>query len=161
METLLKDSAVLWGALVIVMVVSVGMYTYNSASSSIHSAMDEIEDTETVIDTSENDAFNTQFEPYIGEISGIEVKSLISVLISNANIYSNFDDRLPDLYYEATRGNQLVITSTEGDTNIDDFATARQQIESGHDYYVSVQYSDETGFIDTIKISYDRLIYGE
>lgn len=156
METLLKDNSLIIAA-VMVLVISVGISVYNTSTDVISEAVNTVE-TESI---KQEDAFNTQFESYKGAQEGSAVRSLISALISNANIYDEFEERLPDLYYEAARGNELVVTSTEGDPNIDDFYTAKDQIELSHTYYVSFNYSDETGLIDEIKVSYDPMVYGE
>ena len=52
METLLKDSAALWGA-AIVLTVSVGLYIFNSSMGSISDAMDSMEDVSNTVEVVE------------------------------------------------------------------------------------------------------------
>ena len=69
METLLKDSAAIWGIVAVTMI-SVGMYIYNSSMNSIYSAADQIS-------TQEQESFNSQWNSYEGAQSGASVKTLI------------------------------------------------------------------------------------
>ena len=152
METLLKDSAAIWGIVAVTMI-SVGMYIYNSSMNSIYSAADQIS-------TQEQQAFNTQWESFEGAQTGASVKSLISKLISNASVYEGESEKLPDLYYEpneeyATSGDtELKVISDEVDNAISGFNKARVQIENKHTYYVEIHYSDENSLVDAIYIHY-------
>lgn len=152
METLLKDSAAIWGIVAVTMI-SVGMYIYNSSMNSIYSAADQIS-------TQEQESFNSQWNSFEGSQTGATTKSLISRMISNASVNEGDSDKLPDLYYEPTEeyassGNtELKVISNSFDNAIADFNKARTQIETKHTYYIEIHYSDETALVDAIYIHY-------
>lgn len=151
METLLKDSGVIWGIVAVTMI-SVGLYIYNS-STPIYSAVDQIS-------IQEQESFNSQWNSYEGAQSGASVKTLIGKLIGNTNVNSGDREKLPDLYYEpneefASSGNtKLKVISDEFDSAIQDFNNVRNQLDNEHTYYVEIHYSDETSLVDAIYIHY-------
>jgi hypothetical protein len=176
METLLKDSAALWGA-AIVLTVSVGLYIFNSSMGSISDAMDSMEDVSNTVEVVElendkeddyitsvqkdKETFNTKWESYKGMKSGEEVKRLISDLKTNLELNPTEENKLIDLEYEATRGNTFTIVSTVAKPNKILFDTAKESIEIGNTYYVSIKYSDSTDYVEKIVISYDQPVYGK
>ena len=175
METLLKDSVALWGAALVV-TVGLGIYIFNSSMGSITDAMDSLEDTSNTVEVVELDkeeddyitlaqkdkeTFNTKWESYKGMQSGEEVKRLISDLKTNIDLNPNEEKKLIDLEYEATRGNVFTITSTVAKPNKILFDTAKESIEIGNTYYVSIQYSDSTDYVEKIVVTYDQPVYGK
>lgn len=173
METLLKDSIALWGAALIV-TVGVGIYIFNSASSSIGNAMDNMQSTNEVeiVELEEDDdyialaqkdieEFNKKWTAYQGAQSGSEIKELISELKINTEVNADNEDKLVDLEYEATRGNKYTIVTSNKKINKASFDTAKDSIEIGNTYYVSLKYSDVTNYIEKIIITYDQPIYGQ
>lgn len=172
METLLKDSVALWGAALIV-TVSVGIYIVSSNMRSITDAMDSIEDTNNTVEVAESDddyitsvkkekeTFNTKWESYKGMKSGEDVKRLISDLKNNIDLNPEDEKKLIDLEYEATRGNVFTIVSTVAKPNKILFDTAKESIEIGNTYYVSIEYSDSTDYVEKIVVSYDQPVYGK
>lgn len=176
METLLKDSIALWGAAFIV-TVGVGIYIFNSASNSIGNAVEnmnnmqsandveivEIEDDDDYISLAKKDIeeFNKKWTAYQGARTGSEVRELIKELKINTEVNVDNEDKLVDLEYEATRGNKITIVTSNKRINKASFDTAKDSIEIGNTYYVSVKYSEVTNYIEKVIITYDQPIYGQ
>ncbi len=150
MENASKALIIAGAILLSILIIAIGMYIYNSSSSSIMGASD-------TLSSYEIEQFNAVWEQYDGEQLGSNVKSLIGKLISNAKTYVEEDSRLPDLVYTATSSaGAVTVTSAagEGNTGIADFTTARTAIEPKHTYFVEVSYNEETSLIDTITVHY-------
>lgn len=178
METLLKDSIAVWGAALVVGI-SVGIYIFNSASNSIGSAIEDVNNYEETtneveiveIEDEEDDyislakkdieVFNEQWTEYKGAQSGEEIIKLIKELKENTEINIDNEDKLVDLEYEATRGNKFTIVTSKKKNNKDLFDTAADSIEIGNTYYVSVKYSEVTNYIEKVIVTYDQPIYGQ
>lgn len=133
-------------AAIAVVIVSVGLYTYNSATTSIYEAGNQIA-------MQEQEAFNSQWTSYEGSQAGSSVKNLISKMISNAKYNTDEDDKLPDLIYKASENEEEVtVVSDSFDNNISGLNNARAQIITKQNYLVTLNYSAETQLIDTIKV---------
>lgn len=138
-----------------VLTVSVGMFIFNSASSTI------TESTST-LSTMEIDAFNNQFVSYEGEQTGSNVKALIGRLIASANIYIDEPSKVPQVYIDKTNEENLdFIEATYSELDerdnlgyIEKLNEIRNGVETKHTYYVEFTFQD-TGLIDYIQISYD------
>lgn len=159
METILKDSLAVWGV-AMVAALSVSIYIFNSSMNSIYDSTEQLEYTESQLSSQEIDVFNSQWTSYEGVQPGSSVKSLISKLISNANVNEYDDEKLPDLYYEPTEetatfgDTDLVVVSDTFDNGISDFNKARTQIETKHTYYVEIHFSEDTSLVDAIYVHY-------
>ena len=73
-----------------ILIIAIGMYIYNSASSTITSSVSSMS-------TQEKDAFNNQFTAYENAQTGSKVKALIGVLIANSNTYEDEVAKIPTL----------------------------------------------------------------
>lgn len=153
MENASKALIIAGAILLSILIIAIGMYIYNSSTNSIYSAADQIS-------TQERDSFNSQWTSYEESQPGSSIRSMISKLISNANVNAEEKTKLPDLYYEpnlasCTAGDtDLMVISTTGSLAIDGFNAARTQIETKHTYYVELHYSDDTSLVDAIYVHY-------
>ena len=133
-------------AAIAVVIVSVGLDTYNSATQSIYEAGNQMA-------MQEQEAFNSQWISYEGSQAGSSVKNLIAKMISNANQNTDDDDKLPDLIYKASENEEeVIVVSDSFDNNISGLNDARTQIITKQNYLVTLNYSAETQLIDTIKV---------
>ena len=147
----------LLGASIIVpiLIVSVGLFIYNSASTVIPDSISSLS-------TQEIDAFNNQFTPYEGTITGSNVKALMGRLIANADTYREESDKVPQVYIDQLNEENteyMEVTYTEFDEDdtsdyINDLGKIRNSVELKHKYYVEINYQS-SGLVDYIQISYD------
>lgn len=143
------------GIVVPILIVSIGLFIYNSASTTIP-------DTISTLSTQEIDAFNNQFTAYEGTVTGSNVKALMGRLISNADTYRDEYDKVPQVYIDKISEENpeyMDVTYTEfdeGDVSnyIDGLGKIRNRVETKHEYYVEINYQS-SGLVDYIQISYD------
>ena len=143
------------GIVVPILIVSIGLFIYNSASSTITDSISSLS-------TQEAEAFNNQFTSYEGKQTGSNVKALMGRLIANANTYSDECSKVPQVYInqmseESSESMEVTYTENDdGDTNnyINDLGKIRNLIETKHEYYIEITYQNN-GLIDYIQISYD------
>lgn len=155
MENASKALLIAGAILLCILIIAIGMFIYNSASSTITDSM-------STLSTQEVDAFNNQFTSYEGKQTGSNVKALMGRLIGNANTYRDEPAKVPQVYIDQlsnTIQNNLDATFTLNDAGnpqnyITDLGTIRNRVETKHEYYVEMNYQDN-GLIDYIIISYD------
>ncbi len=141
---------------VAVLAVSVGVFMYNSAQSTIYEST-------TSISTQEVDAFNNQFTSYEGKQTGSHVRALIGRLIANANTYQDESNKIPGFVMEELIEDEFIVPTvvippeTEDEYNeyIQKLTNFRNAIDSRHEYYVEITYQTD-GLIDYIHVSYDE-----
>lgn len=153
MENASKALIIAGAILLSILIIAIGMYIYNSSTNSIYSAADQIS-------SQEQQSFNSQWESYDENQPGSSVKSMITKLISNAQVNDEEKTKLPNIYYEAKdenkEGKGEDVESTVSDANVSGFNTARTNLETKHTYYVELHYSSETGLVDKIAIHYEE-----
>ena len=155
MENASKALLIAGAILLCILIIAIGMFIYNSASSTITDSM-------STLSTQEVDAFNNQFTSYEGKQTGSNVKALMGRLIGNANTYRDEPAKVPQVFI-----NQLSNTvknnvdarfnlTNAGDPQlyITKLGTIRNRVETKHEYYVEMNYQDN-GLIDYIVISYN------
>ncbi len=155
MENASKALLIAGAILLCILIIAIGMFIYNSASSTITDSM-------STLSTQEVDAFNNQFTSYEGKQTGSNVKALMGRLIGNANTYRDEPAKVPQVYVDQLSNTvQEVAEATftlddAGDpqTYITNLGTIRNRVETKHEYYVEMNYQDN-GLIDYIVISYD------
>ena len=129
------------GIVVPILIVSIGLFIYNSASSTITDSISSLS-------TQEVEAFNNQFTSYEGKQTGSNVRALMGRLIANANTYSDECSKVPQVYInqmseESSESMEVTYTeSDDGDTNnyINDLGKIRNLIETKHEYYIEITY---------------------
>lgn len=148
-----SKALIIAGAIIIcVLLVAVGMFIYNSAGSSIDDSM-------TAMSTSEIEAHNSEYTMYDGEQTGSNVKSLIRIIISNANLNKDEVAQIPGVYFEDFKNKKNLDSGlpVDGDSSayLDGLQAIQSSIDVKHKYWVEVNYQ-KNGLIDYINISYDQ-----
>lgn len=138
--------------LLFILIFSMGLYTFNTATSTVTQNMERLE-------SAEIQDFNDSITQYEGRRMGSLVKALISTLVSNAGMNQDNDDRLPDIVYNEGEGPVLDeylcnIYSDSFDTNVEAMMELRSKIENSHYYEIEVSYNNETGLVEEIIINY-------
>ena len=153
MENASKALLIAGAILLCILIIAIGMFIYNSASSTITDSI-------TSLSTQEVEAFNNQFISYEGVQTGSNVKALMGRLIANADTYADEPAKIPAIHIDATRsdnsGAQDVVVATAGDTQtyIDACGKIRNTVETKHEFYVAINYQ-QNGLIDYVWIVYD------
>ena len=157
MENASKALLIAGAILLCILIIAIGMFIYNSASSTITDSL-------TSLSTQEVEAFNNQFTSYEGIQTGSNVKALMGRLIGNANIYRDESNKIPGVVMEELAEDELIVPTvanppeTENDVQeyIQKLTSNRNSIDSRHEYYVEITYQTD-GLIDYIHVSYDEL----
>ena len=105
----------------------------------------------------EQDAFNQQFTYYSGEQKGSNVKSLMGILISNANTFREETERLPELIVKSNGTiTNFVERPDESDEKLDmyvkNIAYVRNALNNKGNYLVEFSYYENMA-IDKIIIT--------
>ena len=149
MENASKALIIAGAILLSILIIAIGMYIYNSSQNSINEAGSQIS-------AQEVQSFNQTWEMYEGIQSGANVRALISKMASNANANKTENTRLPDLYYEATSsGAGCTVWSASNYLNINGFNTARKNIQTRHNYKVTLDLDPGTALVTKINIYYN------
>lgn len=138
--------------LICILIISAGMFAYNSAQGTIDSA-------EASLSTQEIDSFNNQFITYRGLQNATGVNSLISKLVVNAGSYKDDTNRIPAVYIDHIRNNGEAIHAEAPINNdvqeyINILGKIKNGIQKNHKYWIEINYQNN-GLIDYIMISYD------
>lgn len=162
MENASKALLIAGAILLSILIIAIGMYIYNSASSTITSSVGSMS-------TQEKDAFNNQFTAYEGAQTGSKVKALIGVLIANSNTYMDEVAKIPSL--KVSDGGKMGVKSTnvanadrpKEASNTNNYVTAigkiRNAAEEKHTYWVEMVYGT-SGLVDEIVIYYTHAQLG-
>ena len=153
MENSTKALLIAGSILVAILIVAIGMFIYNSASGTAT-------DTMSSMSTQEIDVFNKQFDVYEGLQSGSQIKSLMGILLSNANTNKDEPTKIPGVGINKcvnTDKKQLHAPVPDaGDISqyIDIVGQIRNKLDKKHDYWVELSYQPN-GLVDYITITYD------
>lgn len=130
MENASKALIIAGAILLSILIIGLGMLIFNKAKDAISN---------TGMDKQKVDAYNSEFEAYVGEhVNGTRVRSLIDTVRTH-NI-SNVDD------------DTLKIT-VNNKTEAGDLNTLKGNYKAGNNYKVEIEeYSKSTGYITKIKI---------
>lgn len=150
MENASKALLIAGAILVVILIVAVAMFITNSANSSTNQAM-------LSMSTQEIEAFNLKFTMYEGEQTGATIKSLISTLVSNSNVYKSEIVKIPGLIMESS-SETLDSGIPEAGNNseyIRGLEKIKKVVDTKHKYWVEISYQDN-GLLDYINISYNK-----
>ena len=102
MENASKALLIAGAILLCILIIAIGMFIYNSASSTITDSL-------TSLSTQEVEAFNNQFSSYEGTQTGSNLKALMGRLIANADTYSEEPAKIPAIHIDqlTSNGNKL------------------------------------------------------
>lgn len=157
-----SQALIIAGAILLaILIIAIGMYIYNSASSNIGSSLDSMT-------TREIEAFNGEFENYKGKQTGSQISSLVGRLIANASTFKDEASKVPAVKCEKINVNDDKIDGTgitdstveyndasSMDNYLASLAKVKNKLENKHAYYVDFEYAD-TGLISKIIIKYEN-----
>ena len=150
MENASKALIIAGAILLSILIIAIGMYIYNSSTSSVYAAGDQIA-------AQDLEAFNSEWTNFENTQSGTTIKNMIGKLITNAQKNEAEKIRLPDLAFVASDGGDMqLVTSNVNENNVIGFNSARTQLESKHNYYVEIHYSTDSGLVDMITVHYEK-----
>lgn len=138
---------------VVVLIISIGMFVFNTANATTYEAMSRFSEQEI-------NAFNSKFAMYDGLQDGIQVKNLIALLISNSTIYEKEGfAKLPQLIVSENRdflktGISDAIRPVEENQRseyVNNLSKIRNKISTSKKYVIELQYA-KSGIIDIINI---------
>lgn len=155
MENASKALLIAGAILLCILIIAIGMFIYNSASSTITDSL-------TSMSTQEIDAFNNQFTGYEGAQTGSNVKALMGRLIANADTYRDEPAKVPQVYINQlsnTKRNNMEAKFSANDAGmpqnyITTLGKIRNSVETKHEYWIEINFQDN-GIIDYLIISYD------
>ena len=153
MENASKALLIAGAILLCILIIAIGMFIYNSASSTITDSL-------TSLSTQEVEAFNNQFTSYEGVQTGSNVRALMGRLIANADTYADEPAKIPAMSIVQTRSagtgaeNQVVTVAGDTQDYIDACGRVRNTVETKHEYYVIINYQ-QNGLIDYVWIEYN------
>ena len=153
MENSTKALLIAGSILVAILIVAVGMFVYNNASGTATDSM-------TSMSTQEIDVFNKQFDIYEGLQSGSQIKTLMGILLTNANTNKDEPTRIPGvginkcLNTDKEQMHAPVPESGDISQYIDIIGEIRNRLDKKHDYWVELSYQSN-GLVDYITITYD------
>ena len=109
------------------------------------------------IEVQERQAFNRQLNYYTKTQIGTNVSNLIQIIIKNAKLNKDDNDKLPDLIIIPNSSKAIgYVTSNNDNINENGFIHAKSLVESQHNYYVSVYYNPITSLIDLVIVEYNK-----
>jgi hypothetical protein len=96
---------------------------------------------------------NSIFESYKGKISGNNLSTLITRLISNYENYKDSNVRMiPEVYVDENE--EVISVDTKGSTYVNSLTKIKNSLDKKHMYYVDLS-EDEDGLINRILIFYE------
>lgn len=151
MENASKALIIAGAILVCIMIVAVGVNISKSSIATIETSMSSMS-------TQEVYAHNSKYTMYEGEQTGANIKSLVNILISNVKANEDETSRIPALYYQNNKNDNLDSGIPKDGNSIEYLTTLqniRKNVDSQHKYWVEINYQSN-GLIDYINISYDK-----
>lgn len=153
MENGSKALLIAGAILICILIVAIGMFIYNNASSKTVSSLNSLS-------TQEIESFNKQFDIYSGLQKGSQIKNMISAVINNASINKEESVKLPGVAINKCVASDTKATHAAVPENsdigiyIDTLTTIKNKVDKNHEYWVELSYQ-KNGFIDYITITYD------
>lgn len=133
-------------AVIVLIVVSLGLFIMKSSQDFVDSANLSLSDTS---------EFNNMWVVYKGRQKGSDVKMMIQKLITNANQNSKNSAMLPDVAYKVRASDEFsIINSTAKLNNTDDMKELMTDLDVKHYYTVDFVYSETSKQITGIIIKY-------
>ena len=141
--------------LVLTLTFTTGSYIQKSAESTIEESLSSMS-------TQEIEAFNNQFESYLGKQTGSQISSLCGRLIANSKTYEDDPTKVPSVECKIigvnmTEGVDVSYDVADEDSRqeyIEALNTIKNHIENKHIYYVEAQY-DLDGILEKLIINYE------
>lgn len=133
MENASKALIIAGAILLSILIIALGVFVFNQAKSAIGN---------TGLNDQEVSAFNSKFEAYEGTIKGTQAKALVDLVRSNNNTVSAEDGE--------------IITLNFGGSEVTPDSAAKNRIQAGESYTVTLQYRNSgatKGYVQIINIA--------
>lgn len=141
-----SSALIIAGAILLsILIIAIGIYIFNSAQGTIDSSLQSMT-------SQEVDAFNSQFTSYQGdEVSGSNVKSLMTKLAANYGSYVDEPSKVPDVTFDTTTASYDTV-SASSTAYTDAISAIRNSLINKHTYEVTMNFGP-AGIIDEITIT--------
>ena len=145
MENASKALIIAGAILLSILIIAIGIYIFNSAQGTIDSSLQSMT-------SQEVDAFNSQFTSYQGdEVSGSNVKSLMTKLAANYGSYADEPSKVPTVSDGTTTASYDSV-SASSTAYTDNVSLIRNSLINKHTYEVTMNFGP-AGIIDEITIT--------
>ena len=139
MENASKALIIAGAILLSILIIGLGMLIFNQAKDAMSN---------TGMDKQKIDAYNSDFEAYVGNnVNGTRVRSLIDTVRTH-NISTQDDNSLL-----ITVTPDSSISGATAGTDTSSLNTTKGKIQAGKNYKVELGYDDSTGYVNNVKIS--------
>ena len=139
MENASKALIIAGAILLSILIIGLGMLIFNQAKDAMSN---------TGMDKQKIDAYNSEFEAYVGtNVNGTRVRSLIDTIRTH-NISTQDDETLEIKLTVQNNGNGNITQKSAAN----DLNNAKTNIKAGKTYSVSVNYDSTTGYINLVTI---------
>ena len=152
MENASKALLIASAILLCILIISIGMFVYNRAQSTITDSLNSLS-------THEIESFNNQFLSYEGIQKGTNVKMLLGKLIANANTYADEPLKIPVILFKRDKEDEIGVVGGVKEPGIiknyiDKCGKIKNVIKTNKEYNVLITFQ-KSGLIDLIYIYYD------
>ena len=138
MENASKALIIAGAILLSILIIGLGMLIFNQAKDAMSN---------TGMDKQKIDAYNSDFEAYVGiNVNGTRVRSLIDTVRTH-NISTQDDESLLITVTPTS------INETSAGTDTTTLNTIKGKIQAGKNYKVELGYDDSTGYVNNVKIT--------
>lgn len=133
----------------VLLVIALGMTVIKGFDSFIAEDSDKLE-------IGDSNEFNSKLAPYKGKITGTKIRQLCNMLVKNTEENANNPEKLPDIAYQTSGGEEyIIINSTVEDTNKDKIKDISMDFDSTYSYMVDFVYSKD-GVISGIVVKHNE-----
>lgn len=150
MENATKGLMIAGAILIAIVLIGIGVFLVSQAQGFMDQGG-------TQFDEMTKSAFNSPFESYSGRKNGSDIRALINK-VNSSNLTAASEDTHTEkgikvmFDAEITKAGAVTIDGTVEDYVSANATKSRNAINTGHTYYVSLGYSNETGLINIIGI---------
>ena len=152
MENASKALIIAGAILISILIIAIGMGIYNKSKTAV-------DDAGAGMETSQIEAFNSEWTNYEGVQTGSQVKAMINKLIAHANTYQEEEGKVIGITCNPDNGgDQTIAYDTAAADPLPDFITALNglysDIQPKHRYFVTVDYQGSS-LIREMDVAYD------
>lgn len=155
MENATKGLMIAGAILIAIVLIGIGVFLVSQAQNFMNKGGQTFDD-------SAVQAFNTKFENYTGQRSGSDIRALITLVNTNNLSAASNGTYLEEgikLVVDAgasSTGKEIVVDGQVADYQSINATKARNAINTGKRYYVSLGYDNTTRLINSIGIAVDQ-----
>lgn len=157
MENATKGLMIAGAILIAIVLISLGVFLVQRSQSSLTEGIQQLDDNAVM-------SFNSKFENYSGRRNGSDIRALINLVnnnnlsaASNGTYAENGIDLIVDAEASST-GKEITVEGKVKDYDSITATQARNAINTGKTYYVSLGYDNTTRLVDIIGIATEQSI---